>query len=456
MKKIFYTLTGLAGLFLIYRTVYYIWRISSGAQGNESPAQAVLYWLPAGVLLFFAFLIWFNRKRIREALRRRRDEWAQKKREQIERLRAEVKRQAALHGEEMGEDILLSAGASALTVMELYAAAQAAAEAAADAVEEVSEAAQELSDGALEAAGEALENTGEAGEVLEDVSEGGGGGTDALPYIALLLFGRRLYLNTRQLRSGRQTRREWQVNTIGDAVRIGAKTISAKAGAAAGGAAGTVVAPGIGTAVGAGVGALAGAAATGIFLRDMKSAVKWGHIMEAQEKIGMRFDLHAKSLLQNVTDELLRAPAVRAALSEQKRELAGYRRELDPYSLRRPTLDAVRTDEYCGMLLVMEERICRVEENLEKQIRSDCAELAKSAAAKEPQRKQIADMLAGELLIGNRALVSDWAGGEYVLMKEYDRQKTQAPNYPCRFPEGAQDMLRRVIGRAADPGDPVG
>ena len=511
MKKFFYTLAGLGGLFLIWQIIEALYRLLSYPAAEEHPVRLGIAAVIFALLLSAGLILWFNRKKIREKRRLAREKRAALKREKIEKLRQTVHAEIEKNKVGLGESLALGAGASALTLFDVYAAMQEsgalesvslsaedgagavleAADGAAGIGETAGELAETVASGAAEelaenAAGELAENAAEelaesaAGEVAEsaaeELAENAAGelaetaaqeaealaetaenaaaaadhAIDYIPMISLILLGRRVYKNTKELNEGKQTKHEWKINTLGDAARIGAKTLTAKAGASLGGSIGSMAAPGIGTVIGAGIGAMSGAMASGLAIQTVKDKVKWGKIINAQEQIGENFELHSQDLSKNITVVFLCSPEIEKRIEEQEMTLKHYEQELDPYSRTPATLQAVAASEYYQALLREADRIEFIRLNLPEQMEKTCEEIA---ANTRPgllgTTEQVKNRMLGELLINNREMVPVWSSKETALLTDYDEQKARADHYPYRFGMKNDEVIRALIDRTA-------
>jgi len=276
--------------------------------------------------------------------------------------------------------------------------------------------------------------------------------SDNIPFVALALFGVKTVRNVVQLSKGRQSGYETSVNIGGDFVRIGAAGLCAAGCGKIGALIGTAVNPGGGTIVGSGIGVIVGAIAGSGLVNFAKERIKWGKIIDAVEVLGKHYEEGMLSLESAAQNGLYGISELRQCLLEERKLKAKYSAQLNPYSMRKPSLPALLADIHSKSLDAQIVRIIRAASAFRAEIDRLCNTAAlKMANGKEGKARKIKRRLVGELIASNATtLVTNTPSGfnfETVL-DGYNQQISKSPNHPYRFQHDSKDIVNGLAVKA--------
>lgn len=266
--------------------------------------------------------------------------------------------------------------------------------------------------------------------------------TQHVPAVSAGIFGLRTLRNVLRLSKNKQTGREAGINIGMDFLRIGTAGAGAVGLGKLGAAAGTAVAPGLGTVVGGGVGIFAGSLFGSKLVNNARHTMKWGKIEKAQEYFGGKYvEGEISEFAPNFADEFFKTAELRERLENEKKLVEGYSAELDPYSDKEVSVEAVLSDESVTYLETVLAKAEYVKEHLDETIRSTCEALAKTTGASSAGIR--AANLAGELVLQAPECI-DLTPQEKLLVREYNAQRAVSKDYPCRFDADGSAVLETL------------
>lgn len=281
-------------------------------------------------------------------------------------------------------------------------------------------------------------------EALEDIANAGSF-SDDIPWLSYLLFSRKVVQNAKQLIQGRQSLREFGVNTTVDAVRIGAGGITAACGAKIGAGLGTFLCPGIGTIVGGGVGAIIGYAGGALFFDLIKEEFKWGNIIEAIDYLGQNYrNIFTCYIAEGIKYKILKKDEVEKRLYIEETLLEKYKDQLDPYKEARITLPAILCYLHCNVLKISLRKTDESVVKLRKTIYELCDKVATDLSEKySKDKKMFKERLLGEIIAANSGMLpSSFRDNKIeMLISGYREQIKKCPNHPYRFAMDSKEIL---------------
>ncbi len=285
------------------------------------------------------------------------------------------------------------------------------------------------------------DQAGVAGETTLNVMSDSLEVADNVPMVAAAIFGLKSVKNLARLGKGKQTAREAGINISMDFARIGVGGAGAYSLGKLGALAGTAVYPGVGTIVGGGIGVFAGSLVGSQMINVAKEKLKWGKILKAQEYFGSRLVTgQTPEFIDNFTLNFFDEENLKSRLAEEKILLAEHADELDIYSSKKVSVQAVLTSEYVDYLENMLKKTEYVRNNLLDSIKEVCNTLASSLSGKKALINSV--RLAGELTLQNPQYLVP-KEEEKALIAGYQSQQAHSKDYPTRF-ESDENVLETL------------
>ncbi len=358
------------------------------------------------------------------------------------------------YGAEAFDATALTVGTTGMSLLDAYLASGGTLISGADAATVL-----DAGSAALDVAGTAVDAAGAAADTVSGIEVAGTAAdsgvldtiaakTDAfdvtqhVPAVSATIFGLRTLRNVLRLSKNKQTGREAGINIGMDFLRIGTAGAGAIGLGKLGAAAGTAVAPGAGTIVGGSVGIFAGSLFGSKLVNNARHTLKWGKIEKAQAYFGEKFvEGEVPEFAGNFTDEFFKTAELRERLENEKKLVEGYQAELDPYSDKDVSVEAVLSDESVTYLETVLAKAEYVKEHLNETILSTCESLAKATGAGSAGIK--AANLAGEMVLQAPECI-DLTAQEKALVREYNAQRAVSKDYPCRFDAEGSTVLEAL------------
>lgn len=324
-----------------------------------------------------------------------------------------------------GDAAVMAAASAGLSLFDIYVGA--------DSHEEVLQAVGDMTDAAGSADG-AAGGLADLGDTISNGLADMGENVDVsgnVPAVALALLAVKTTGNLVKLARKKQTGREAGINMGLDATRIGVGGAGAYCAGKLGALIGSAIAPGLGTLIGGGLGVFAGSFAGSYAVGAMKNQMKWGHITEAQEYFGRRAAFFGEEeFINTYVDSLFDVEEIKEKLAAEKEIVAQYQDELNPYKLKKPSVEAVLSQEYVDYLSTQLEKATFVRENLYESMDELCDSLSKKVRGRDTEKNKYC--LMGEMMLSNADyLMVDESERQLIL--DYQRQKAVSLDYPCRF-----------------------
>jgi len=297
---------------------------------------------------------------------------------------------------------------------------------------------------------EALEDIFDAGDIL-----------DVIPWIALAIFGVKTVKNVKQYKSCNQSKYEFGVNVAVDAGRVAAGGLMAAGGAQIGTALGTMVAPGIGSIVGAGIGVVVGALAGGQLFNKIKERLKWGAIIDALDHFGEKYGFKYSSQIEsNIKNELFNYNDIKNNINKEQKLVNKYEKEMNPFSIKKPSLESVMVYEHINNLEKSKKRIDTVTRKAAAKVRKFTDNIVfkgKENETKSNKMQKVSRRIATDILLGNRWLFNkeSLSDDDKKILREFDEKVLLAPNHPYSLNADPIEVFKGIIYKAYDDVDNV-
>jgi len=297
---------------------------------------------------------------------------------------------------------------------------------------------------------EALEDIFDAGDILDDI-----------PWIALAIFGVKTVKNVKQYKSCNQSKYEFGVNVAVDAGRVAAGGLMAAGGAQIGTALGTMVAPGIGSIVGAGIGVVVGALAGGQLFNKIKERLKWGAIIDALDHFGEKYGFKYSSQIEsNIKNELFNYNDIKNNINKEQKLVNKYEKEMNPFSIKKPSLESVMVYEHINNLEKSKKRIDTVTRKAAAKVRKFTDNIVfkgKENETKSNKMQKVSRRIATDILLGNRWLFNkeSLSDDDKKILREFDEKVLLAPNHPYSLNADPIEVFKGIIYKAYDDVDNV-
>lgn len=268
--------------------------------------------------------------------------------------------------------------------------------------------------------------------------------TDTISYVAVAMFGIKTYGNLRNYKDGNQTRYELGINVGMDAAKVGTGGLFAIGGAKVGGVLGTAMMPGVGTIVGSGIGTIVGGIAGGEMFSYVKDRLKWGKIIDCVEHIGKKytngFTDNAKSAMKK---KYMKVDELSELLEIEKKVMKKYKGELNPYSNKKVSVEAILAYEYAKSL---ENSIKKVDVAVDGFF-PEIKELCKACAKKRNGKKKDEHKFLGEIIMTSGFLESEvnLNQKDRVHIQNYHSQVGKVKSHPYKFSNSTDEILQGLL-----------
>lgn len=267
---------------------------------------------------------------------------------------------------------------------------------------------------------------------------------DHIPFLSIPLYALRSGFNIKAFREGKQSGNELTVNLVSDAGKVGVSSGLGFGGAKIGGVIGTAIFPGLGTVIGGGIGAIAGAFAGSKLLDSLKSHLKWGAIIEVQEKVGKTFErIGVEQYKQYILDSIFKVNDIAYKGQLAKENSYKFKRQLDIYSNQPASLPAVLNAMHIDHLDYLYTSFSKTAELLPQKIEHFAAQCAEKL--KKPQAKHA---FIGELLLKSRSDTDIWhPDDKHALsgdIEKYNKEVKKNPNYPYQYQLDADAIISSI------------
>lgn len=268
--------------------------------------------------------------------------------------------------------------------------------------------------------------------------------TDTISYIAVALFGVKTYGNLKEYRKGNQTGHELGINVGIDTVKVGTGGLFAIGGAKVGGVLGTAVMPGVGTIIGSGIGTIVGGIAGGEMFSYVKDRLKWGKIIDCVEHIGKKYNNgFTDNAKYSMKKRYMKVDELNELLEVEKKVINKYKRELNPYSNKKISVEAILAYEYAKSL---ENSIKKVDVAVEGFF-PEIKELCRACAKKRNGKKKDEHKFLGELIMTSGFLENekDLSQKDRVHIQNYHSQVGKVKSHPYKFSNSTDEILQGLL-----------
>ncbi|WP_297521891.1 hypothetical protein [uncultured Clostridium sp.] len=267
---------------------------------------------------------------------------------------------------------------------------------------------------------------------------------ESISYVAIALFGVKTIGNIKNYSDGKQTSYELGVNVGIDAAKAGTGGLFAFGGSQIGGVIGTTILPGVGTIIGTGIGTIVGGIAGGGIFSYVKDRIKWGKIIDCVEHIGKKYTTgFSQKMKKDLKAKYMKLEKLEGLLKKEEEIKNRYMGELDPYSNKKVSVEAILAYEYAKSLEVSIKKVHMTVDGFFPEIKKLC----KACADKKGGGKSDENKFLGELIMTSGFLLDDESlnlkDKEYI--RNYHMQKSKVMSHPYKFSNDTKEIFQGLL-----------